>query len=147
MRITICSLKKENLAPLEQHIPEYYMDNVGEEGYYTLGAVCFPDGVPTLIGMSQFYVDSAPDGLMYSELNYVYVLKEYRGQSLGTRLVGMADSILTDDVDVFMAGVVPGAMGRSAKELSGEAKRSFLKECGFIPIGNDHRKFFRFTGR
>ena len=160
MKMDIYTLDMTDIKPMERYIPEVIINNVSEDGYYTLGAVCYPDGKAHIFGMAQFYVDSMAGGDCYGELTYVYVEEEYRRQSVGIRLTGKADSLLaSEDVDVLMARI-------SAKEdvLSGEPDAdevsAFLKACGFIATKDDaapandgemsdtgELRFFRFTGR
>ena len=161
MRMQFYTLEKQDIEPLRQYIPSNTADRTGEEGYFTLGAVCFTEEEAKLMGMAQFYVDSAADSDCYAELVYVYVTEEYRRQSVGARMVSKADAILSaEGVGVFMTRFSPDDENRPAGELPGDEKEEFLKECGFIATKEDiagksgtagyapkEKRFFRFTGR
>ena len=160
MKMQIYTLDKSDIMPLARHIPKEVLDNTQKDGFYTLGAVCFPDGKACLSGMIQFYVDQAADGDCYGELTHVYVDEGYRRQSVGIRLTGKADTLLaSENVDVFMAKI--NAKGDvSSGDLTVDEISAFLKACGFIATKDDvarindedmrdtgELKFFRFTGR
>ncbi|MCR5774134.1 MAG: hypothetical protein K6G42_03520 [Lachnospiraceae bacterium] len=157
MRMHFYTLEKEDISPLEPYIPKHVLSNISAEGYYTLGAVCDPDGDRVLMGMLQFYVGMSETEDCYAELIHVFVLDEYRRRAAGVRLVNKADSILSgEDIDIFMVRVSP----EDISDLSEEDLESFLKECGFISTKDDivgtedpgsrdpgQKRFFRFTGR
>ncbi len=157
MQIEIYTLEKEDISPLEQYIPKNIVDNISEEGYYTLGAICYPEDDAVLIGMAQFYVDISVSGDYYAELIYVFILDEFRHNSAGVKLVKEADSILSGGaIDVIIARISP----EDISELSEADIGEFLKECGFIYTTdnitgvNDYKardagqkRFFKFTGR
>ncbi len=148
MRINIYTLDKENLVYLDKYIPEKIVNNTGEKGYYTLGAVCLNGTSAHLAGVAQFFVDSEKDGTSYAQLIYVYVADRYRRQSLGFRMIDKAGSILTTaDVDVFKASVPPESPDETLSNLTGDELKSFLTECGFITYGEKQNALIRFTGR
>jgi len=157
MRMRFYTLEQEDIMLFESPIPNSVSDNISEEGYFTLGAVCYTEDGAKLAGMAQFYIGATADEDCYAELVYVYVMDEYRRRSIGVRLVNMADSILaSEDVGVFMT--CPDLP--DPDETSKQDKMKFLTECGFISTRDDivpgsgeavrdpglHR-LFRFTGR
>ncbi len=148
MKIHIYTLDKENLVYLDKYIPEKIINNTGEKGYYTLGAVSVNDTHACLAGVAQFFVDSEKDGSSYAQLIYVYVADRYRRQTLGFRMIDKAGVVLTTaDVDVFKASVPPELPDVTGGNLTGEELKSFLVKCGFITYGEKQNDLIRFTGR
>ncbi len=161
MKMQIYTLDKPDIMPLARHIPKEVLNNIQKDGFYTLGAVCYPDGKACLSGMIQFYVDQAADGDCYGELTYVYVDEGYRRQSVGIRLTGKADTLLaSEDVRIFTAKIHEKSGHISSDDLPAYEISAYRKACGCIATRGDvargmdeetrdtgELRFFRFTGR
>jgi len=161
MKMRICRLEKQNMAAFKGHIPPEVRENIDREGYYTLGAVFYPDGKRILAGMIQVFVDATLHSGSYAELIHVYVEEPFRRQSVGLRLVGAVDDVLASaSVNVIIARVIPYFSKDTNGSLPKHYKEDFLTECGFLSTTDNmtglsgevetdpmESRFIKFTGR
>ncbi|MCR4643567.1 MAG: GNAT family N-acetyltransferase [Lachnospiraceae bacterium] len=91
MKYEMYTLNREDITVFEDVLPEYVVDNCGKEGCFMIGAV---DADDNLVGLAQFYVGMLENGEFVSDLVYIYVAEEYRGNGAASRMISKVHSIL-----------------------------------------------------
>ena len=91
MRFGIYTLSKKNLGSFGDKLPEYVFDNSEKRGFFTIGAV---DSENNLIGVTQFYIGLLKDDEFISDIIYVYVKEEFRGEGAAGRMLWKSHNII-----------------------------------------------------
>ncbi len=89
--MTIFSVLLEDSEALKEFFSPEQFDNIGKDGYYTLGAV---DDDGFACGVLQFFVDKDDKGDNSGKLEYIFVPEDFRGDGVGSELMDEYVSVL-----------------------------------------------------
>ncbi len=91
MRYEMYTLYRDDIGAFEDDLPDYVLENCEKNGCFMIGAV---DADENLVGMTQFYVGMLENGEFISDLVYVYVAEEFRGNGAASKMIAKVHSIL-----------------------------------------------------
>lgn len=126
MKIKTVTLEKDDLDNDSGEIPAEILENIGSDGYYTIGAV---DESKRILGMAQFCVGTGEKGHTEAGLNFIYVEDK-------ERLKGIGNELLMDVLSILHRSGIQRLFVFAGKSDSLEA---LLKSSGFEIAGTNFR--------
>ena len=91
MRYGMYTLGRNSMERFREVLPEYVLANCGRNGVFVVGAAA-KDG--RIIGLTQFFVRMLPKDDAVADIVYVYVVDEFRGNGVASRMIAEIHKIM-----------------------------------------------------